>query len=76
MPTSYSPYQPAQDLLLPPSLRDWLPQDHLAHYIGDTIDELDLSAVARRSAGAVLAGPSASPTPRRRTTSPIPTAPS
>jgi len=31
-------------------------------------------ATDRRSAGAVLAGPSASPTPRRRTTSPIPTA--
>jgi transposase len=48
MPTSYLPYQPTQDLLLPPSLRDWLPQDLLAHYISDTIDELDLSAFYRR----------------------------
>jgi hypothetical protein len=31
MPTSYLPYQPTQDLLLPTSLRDWLPQDHLAN---------------------------------------------
>lgn len=51
MPTSYLPYQPTQDLLLPPSLRDWLPQDHLAHYISDTIDELDLSAFYRRYEG-------------------------
>jgi hypothetical protein len=51
MPTSYLPYQPTQDLLLPPSLRDWLPQDHLAHYISDTIDALDLSAFYRRYEG-------------------------
>ena len=48
MPTSYLPYQPTQDLLLPPSLRDWLPQDHLARYVSDTIDELDRSALYRR----------------------------
>src|SRR5258708_35525944 len=30
-------------LLLPPSLRDWLPQDHLAHVIMDAVEELDLS---------------------------------
>ena len=42
MPTSYLPYAPNQDLLLPPSLSDWLPQGHLVHYISDTIDALDL----------------------------------
>ena len=42
MPTSYLPYEPNQDLLLPHSLREWLPEDHLAHYISDTIDALDL----------------------------------
>jgi transposase len=31
-----------QDLLLPPSLEEWLPQNHLARFIGDTIDALDL----------------------------------
>jgi hypothetical protein len=44
MPTSYLPYEPDQDLLLPHSLREWLPEDHLAHYISDTIDALDLRA--------------------------------
>jgi transposase len=30
-------------LLLPPSLHDWLPQDHLVHMIMDAVEELDLS---------------------------------
>jgi transposase len=52
MPTSYLPYEPDQDLLLPHSLREWLPEDHLAHYISDTIDALDLRAFyARYEAG-------------------------
>jgi hypothetical protein len=29
-----------QDLLLPPSLRDWLPEDHLAFFVSDLIDQL------------------------------------
>ncbi|MBK8977394.1 MAG: IS1182 family transposase [Planctomycetes bacterium] len=31
-----------QGLLLPPSLRDWLPEDHLAWFIKDAVDELDI----------------------------------
>lgn len=34
-----------QPFLLPPSLQDWLPQDHLARFIADVVQELDLSAV-------------------------------
>ena len=30
-------------MLLPPSLRDWLPADHLVHVIMDAVEELDLS---------------------------------
>jgi transposase len=30
-------------MLLPPSLRDWLPSDHLVHVIMDAVEELDLS---------------------------------
>jgi len=30
-------------LLLPPSLRDWLPPDHLVHVIMDAVEQLDLS---------------------------------
>lgn len=33
-----------QELLLPPSLRDWLPDDHLAWFVLDVVDEIDLSA--------------------------------
>src|SRR3989449_3785663 len=32
-----------QELLLPPSLKDWLPGDHLAWFVLDAVDELDLS---------------------------------
>jgi hypothetical protein len=45
MPTSYQPYAPEQDLLLPQSLQEWLPAGHLACYINDTIDALDLMLV-------------------------------
>jgi len=36
-----------QALLLPPSLHDWLPEGHLARFIADVIDELDLSVIYR-----------------------------
>jgi len=36
-------YDPGQDLLLPPSLQDWLPESHLAHFISDTVESFDLS---------------------------------
>lgn len=34
-----------QGLLLPPSLHDWLPEGHLARFIADVIDELDLGGI-------------------------------
>jgi transposase len=45
MAKTYRPYVPEQDLLLPPSLRDWLPEDHLAFFVSDLIDQMDLSAI-------------------------------
>ena len=45
MAKTYRPYLPEQDFLLPPSLRDWLPEDHLAYFVSDLIDQLDLSAI-------------------------------
>ena len=45
MAKTYRPYVPEQDLLLPPSLRAWLPEDHLAFFVSDLIDQLDLSAI-------------------------------
>ena len=48
MPASYLPYQPDQDFLLPPSMREWLPEGHLAYFISDTVDSLDLGAFHAR----------------------------
>jgi transposase len=41
----YLSYDPEQQLLLPPDLREWLPEGHLALFISDVVDELDLSAI-------------------------------
>jgi transposase len=41
---NFLPCDRDQELLLPPSLREWLPEDHLAWFVLDAIDELDLSA--------------------------------
>src|SRR6266536_1078891 len=38
-------YEPDQLLLMPPSLSDWVPERHLARFVGDLVDELDLSAI-------------------------------
>ena len=45
MAKSYRAYVPEQDLLLPPSLREWLPEDHLAYFVSDVVDQLDLRAI-------------------------------
>ena len=45
MAKAYRPYLPEQDLLLPQNMRDWLPEDHLAHFVSDVVDELDLRAI-------------------------------
>jgi transposase len=47
MAKTYRPYVPEQDLLLPPSLRDWLPEDHLAFFVSDLMDQLDLSTITK-----------------------------
>ena len=48
MPASYLPYEPDQDFLLPPSVREWLPEGHLAYFINDTVEALDLTAFHAR----------------------------
>lgn len=45
MGKSYRPYYPDEELLLPPSLRDWLPEKHLAYFVSDVVENLDLSAM-------------------------------
>jgi transposase len=39
------------DFLLPPSVDDWLTQDHLARFVVEVIDGLDLSNLTRQYAG-------------------------
>jgi transposase len=45
MPKTFRPYEPDQMLLLPPSVRDWVPDGDLAHFISDVVDVLDLSEI-------------------------------
>jgi transposase len=45
MAKGYRSYQPDQELLLPPSLRDWLPEDHLVYFVSDVVDQLDLTEI-------------------------------
>ena len=48
---SYRPYEPQQEMLLPASLQDWLPKGHLAYFISDTVEALDLKAFYARYEG-------------------------
>jgi transposase len=48
MAANYLPYDPQQMLLLPEALQEWLPEGHLAHFISDAVDGLDLSAFHTR----------------------------
>ena len=45
MAKTFRPYVPEQDFLLPPSLREWLPADHLAYFVSELVDQLDLAAI-------------------------------
>jgi transposase len=48
MPTNYRTYQPEQSYLLPPSLSEWLPENHLAYFISEVVSVLDLSGFYAR----------------------------
>jgi len=39
------------DYLLPPSVEEWLPKDHLARFVVDIVDQLDLSTLSRQYRG-------------------------
>lgn len=45
MGKTFRAYDMNQQLLLPPDLRQWLREDHLALYINDVVESLDLSAI-------------------------------
>ena len=42
MPQNFIECDREQAFLLPPSLRDWLPEDHLAWFVLDAVARLDL----------------------------------
>jgi transposase len=45
MPKTFRPYEPDQLLLMPPALSDWVPEEHLAQFVSDVVDGLDLAAI-------------------------------
>ena len=44
MSTTFRPTPRSRSLLLPPDVREWLPEGHLAHHVSDLVDGLDLTA--------------------------------
>ena len=57
MSKTFRPYDPEQQLLLPAALQEWLPEDHLAYFISDLAEHLDLSAITARYQGEERGGP-------------------
>jgi transposase len=49
--TNFRPIDRATPFLLPPLVDDWLPKDHLARFVVDIVDQLDLSALIRQYRG-------------------------
>ena len=45
MAKHYRAYEPDQLFLMPPSLREWLAEDHVAYFVSDLVDDLDLSEI-------------------------------
>ena len=41
----YRPWKLDQQLLFPPALRDWLPEDHLVYRFIEAVDVLDIGAI-------------------------------
>ena len=45
MSKTFRPYTPDQLLLLPPSLREWLPEDHPVYFVYDLVETMDLAPI-------------------------------
>lgn len=45
MAKTFRTYEPDQMLLLPPSLQEWVPEGHLARFISDMVDSMDVSEI-------------------------------
>jgi transposase len=50
MPT-FRPVDRATPYLLPPSVDEWLPETHLARFVVEVVEQMDLSALTRRYRG-------------------------
>jgi len=48
MSKTYRPWNPDQSWLLPPSPRDWLPDDDLVFFVLDVVKDLNISAIQRK----------------------------
>mgnify|MGYP006293731507 CR=1 FL=1 len=44
----YREWDPDQQFLVPPSMRDWLPEDHPVYFVLDLVGELDISAIEEK----------------------------
>lgn len=45
MSKTYRPYEPEQMFLMPPSLVDWLPKEHLVFFVKEVLETIDLSPI-------------------------------
>jgi len=45
MAKTFRPFDRDQILLMPPSLHDWVPEDHLTRFVADVVSTLDLRAI-------------------------------
>jgi transposase len=45
MAKRYRLYEPDQLFLMPPSVREWLPEGHLAYFVSELVDDLNLSEI-------------------------------
>ncbi|MEK6586128.1 MAG: transposase, partial [Nitrospirota bacterium] len=48
---TFRPYEPDDLWLLPPSPRDWLPEEHLAYFLSDLVEELNLTSILQTYGG-------------------------
>jgi transposase len=48
---TFRPYEPDDLWLLPPSPQEWLPTDHLAYFVSDLVEELDLRPILQTYGG-------------------------
>ena len=45
MAKTFRPYDPEQMYLMPPSVSEWVPEGHLARFVSDLVDAMDLSVI-------------------------------